>query len=417
MGQTMVEKIFSEKLGRRVRAGEFVTVRVDRVMSHDFFLPSAKKLIDKGIDRIWDPERAVIILDHFIPAPNEKMASVHAEIREIAKKFGISRFYEQGHGICHQLMVEEGYARPKDLIVGTDSHTCTAGAMAAAAAGIGNSEMAYVLATGELWYQVPASVRLELSGSLPETVSAKDVALAIAGKFGTDFAEYRSIEFVGKAADEFSVASRMVLSNMSVEFGAKFGMFPADMKTIDHLKSIGIVGIAPFAADEDAQYEARHELDVAGLEPLVAAPHDVGNVRPVRELAGVPIQQAFLGSCTNGRLEDLRAAARILDGRKVANSVRFLVYPASRKVLRQAIAEGIVQTLVDAGALICPPACGACFGGGGGILAPGETCISTTNRNFKGRMGSPESRIYLASPATVAASAWQGRIQDPREVS
>ena len=417
MGQTMAEKIFSEKLGRSVRPGEFVTVRVDRIMSHDFFLPSAKKLIDNGINQLWDPERAVIILDHFIPAPNEKMARVHAEIRDIVKKFGISRFYEQGHGICHQLMIEEGYAKPKDVIVGTDSHTCTSGAMAAAAAGIGNSEMSYVLATGELWYQVPPTIRLELTGTLQEGVSAKDVALAIAGRFGTDLAEYKSIEFVGKVAEEFSIASRMVLSNMSVEFGAKFGMFPADKKTIDYLNSIGVEDVALFASDQDAEYEKTYRLDVTDLEPVAAMPHAVGNVKPVRELVGEPIQQAFLGSCTNGRLEDLRAAARILEGKKVASSVRFLVYPASRKVLRQAIAEGIIQTLADAGALICPPSCGACFGGGGGILAPGETCISTTNRNFKGRMGSPDSRIYLASPATVAASAWQGRIHDPREVA
>jgi 3-isopropylmalate/(R)-2-methylmalate dehydratase large subunit len=417
MGQTMAEKIFSGKLGRSVRSGEFVTVRVDRVMSHDFFLPSAKKLLDNGINRIWDPERAVIILDHFIPTPNEKMASVHAEIRAIVKKFGISRFYEQGHGICHQLMVEEGYARPKDVIVGTDSHTCTSGAMGAAAAGIGNSEMAYVLATGELWYQVPATTRLKLTGSLQDSVSAKDVVLAIAGQFGTSFAEYRSIEFVGNVAEEFSIASRMVLSNMSVEFGAKFGMFPADERTVDYLKSVGIEGISTFASDKDAEYESTYQLDVTSLEPLAAVPHAVGNVKPVRELAGEPIQQAFLGSCTNGRLEDLRAAARVLEGRKVASWVRFLVYPASQKVFRQAIAEGLIQTLADAGALICPPSCGACFGGSGGILAPGETCISTTNRNFKGRMGSPDSRIYLASPATVAASAWQGRIHDPREVS
>jgi 3-isopropylmalate/(R)-2-methylmalate dehydratase large subunit len=416
MGQTMAEKIFSGKLGRSVRAGEFVTVPVDRVMSHDFFLPSAKKLMDNGINRIWDPDRAVIVLDHFIPAPNEKMATIHAEIRAAVGKFGIKHFYEQGCGICHQLMVEEGYARPGDLIVGTDSHTCTSGAVGAAAAGIGNSEMAYVLATGELWYQVPPTIRMELSGSLPDMVSAKDVALAIAGRFGTDFAEYKSLEFVGPVAEAFSISSRMVLSNLSVELGAKFGMFSVDAKTIEYLKSIGIEDVSPFGSDQDAEYESRHELDVTDLEPLAASPHAVGNVKPVRQFAGHPIQQAFLGSCTNGRLEDLRTAARILKGKKVADSTRLLVYPASRKVIRDAMEEGIIQVLVEAGAVMCPPSCGPCFGGVGGILAPGETCISTTNRNFKGRMGSPGSFIYLASPATVAASALRGVICDPREV-
>jgi len=289
--------------------------------------------------------------------------------------------------------------------------------MGAAAAGVGNSEMAYVLATGELWYQVPGTIRLELTGTLAPFASAKDIALAVAGRLGTDFAEYKSIEFVGKAAEMLSISSRMVLSNMSVELGAKFGLFPVDGKTIDYLGSIGIDHISPFAADADATYEAEYRLDVSDLEPMAAAPHAVGNVRPIKDLAGVPINQAFLGSCTNGRLEDLRAAAQILEGKKVAPSVRLLVYPASGRVLREAMAEGVAQVLAAAGAVICPPSCGACFGGGGGILAPGETCVSTTNRNFKGRMGSPDSSIYLASPASVAASALKGALCDPRRVS
>ena len=417
MGQTMAEKVFSRKVGRPVNVGEYITTSPDRVMSHDFFVLASPKFDSFKIDRLWDPERVIIILDHYIPAPNEKKAEDHRIVREMVRRFGITHFHGERDGICHQVMIENGYVRPGDLILGTDSHTCTYGALGAAATGIGMSEMVYVLATGELWFQVPPTIRLRLTGKLPDKVFAKDVSLAIAGRFGTEFAQYRAIEFLGELAAAFSIESRLVLSNMSVEFGAKFGFFEVDEKALRYLKSVGIEGEGPFGPDENALYENDFELDVTNLDPLVAVPHSVEDIKPVQEIAGEPIHQALLGCCTNGRLEDLRAAAEFLKGKQVAPSVRLLIYPASRKILRQAIEEGLIQTLIDAGGILCPPSCGPCFGDHGGILAPGESCISSTNRNFKGRMGSSEAKVYLASPLTVAASAWKGAIMDPREVS
>jgi 3-isopropylmalate/(R)-2-methylmalate dehydratase large subunit len=273
-----------------------------------------------------------------------------------------------------------------------------------------------VLATGELWFQVPHSIRIVLQGDLPEKVSTKDVSLALAGRFGTEFAQYRSIEFAGDLVPKLSMASRLVLSNMSVEIGAKFGMFKTDDVTVDYLQSIGKKTPHIFGPDDGANYEKEFTLEVSELEPMVAVPHSVGNVKPVREISDIPIHQAMLGSCTNGRLEDLRSAAEILKNREIPAGVRMFVYPASRDVLARAMAEGVIQDLVGAGAILCPPSCGPCFGSHGGLLASGENCISSTNRNFKGRMGSPDANVYLASPATVAASALFGRITDPREV-
>jgi 3-isopropylmalate/(R)-2-methylmalate dehydratase large subunit len=416
MGMTMAEKIFSRRSGEKVKAGDYVVVPVDKAMCHEGFLLSGIKLATAGIDKIWDPGRVVVIIDHYVPSPNVGMAEGHAQIRKMVTKFGISHFYGEREGICHQVMVEKGHVKPGELIVGTDSHTGTYGALGAGATGIGTSEMAYVLATGDLWFQVPYSIRVKMRGILPDMVSAKDVSLALAGQFGTEFAQYRSIEFVGDLLNNLSISARMVLSNMSIEFGAKFGLFPVDDITLGYLKSVGIEDAQHFGPDEDAEYEKEYELAVSNLEPLVALPHSVGNVQPVRTIAGEPVHQAMLGSCTNGRLEDLKAAADILKGRQVASSVRMYVYPASRRVFNEAMDEGIIQTLSQAGAIICPPSCGPCFGSHGGLLASGEVCISSTNRNFKGRMGSPDSQVYLASPATVAASAIYGRITDPREV-
>ena len=416
MGLTMAEKTFSKNAGRTVTAGEFVVLPVDRAMCHEGFLMSGSKLAGHGIKRVWDPERVVVILDHYVPSPNAGMAEGHAQIRRMVEQFGIKHYYGEREGICHQVMVEMGHVAPGDLIVGTDSHTGTYGALGAAATGIGTSEMAYVLASGELWFQTPQSIRITLSGRLPDRVGAKDVSLALAGEHGTEFAQYRSMEFTGDFSSEMSIASRMVLANMSVEMGAKFGFFEADDKALEYLRSVGVEKATLFGPDPDAEYEREYELDVSGLTPLVAAPHTVGNIRPVVEVAGTPIQQAMLGSCTNGRLEDLRAAAEVIRGRQVSSQVRMYVYPASRRVLSEAMKDGTLQVLVDAGAILCPPSCGPCFGSHGGLLAKGEACIASTNRNFKGRMGSPEAEVYLASPATVAASALSGRITDPREV-
>jgi 3-isopropylmalate/(R)-2-methylmalate dehydratase large subunit len=417
MGLTMAEKVFSRCLGSDVKAGNYVVVPVDKAMCHEGFLLSCIKLMTAGIEKIWDPKRVVVIIDHYVPSPNVGMAEGHAQIRKMVEKYGVSNFYGEREGICHQVMVEKGHVKPGELIVGTDSHTGTYGALGAGATGIGTSEMAYVLATGELWFLVPHSIKVKLKGQLPEMVSAKDVSLALAGRYGTEFAQYRSIEFGGDWLDGLPISSRLVMSNMSIEFGAKFGLFPVDQITVKYLKSIGMEDVPQFGPDDDAEYEKEYELTVSDLEPLVALPHSVGNVKSVRSVAGKPVQQAMLGSCTNGRLEDLQAAAQILKGRQVHSSVRMYVYPASRQVFIEAAAKGFIQTLLEAGAIICPPSCGPCFGSHGGLLASGEACISSTNRNFKGRMGSSNSEVYLASPATVAASAIFGRITDPREVA
>jgi 3-isopropylmalate/(R)-2-methylmalate dehydratase large subunit len=416
MGLTIAEKIFTEKVGEGFKAGDFVTAPVDRVMCHEGFFPAALKLMTNNINRVWDPDRVVVVLDHYIPAPNESMAGVHAQIRQMVGQYGVSHFYGEREGICHQLMIEKGHVHPGDLIVGTDSHTCTYGALGSAATGIGLSEMAYVLATGELWFQVPKSIRIYLNGRLAPLVGTKDVSLYLAGQLGAEFGQYRSLEFTGDGIADLSVASRIVFSNMSVEFGAKFGIFSIDDRAAQYLKSVGVTEYEDIRPDDDAVYESEHRIDLSIVEPMVALPHTVDHVASAREAAGEPINQAFLGSCTNGRLEDLRAAAEILKGRQVDSRVRMLVYPASSAVYRRAMEEGIIQTLSEAGAIICPSCCGPCFGGHGGLLGPGEVCIASNNRNFKGRMGSSEAGVYLASPATVAASALKGAICDPREV-
>ena len=416
MGQTIAEKIFSDKLGRTVRAGEYIIAPIDCAMLHEGFALSWMQLMSAGVSEIWDPEKVVVLFDHYIPAPTERLAAAQMMIRNIIQSTGIKHYYGEREGICHQVMMEKGHARPGALVVGTDSHTCTYGALGAAGTGLGTTEMAYVLARGELWFKVPETVRFVMTGRLPERVTSKDIILFIAGKFGAEAAQYRSVEFTGDAADALSVEGRITMSNMAVEIGAKFGFFNVDEKTLAYLDGRIKNGATMLSADSDAAYEATHEVDVSGLEPQVACPHSVDNVRPVGEVAGTAVDQAVLGSCTNGRYEDLELAAEILEGRSVDPFTRLYVYPASREVYLNAMESGVLKTLSEAGAIICNPSCGPCFGGHTGLLAPGEKCISSTNRNFKGRMGSSEAEVYLASPATVAASAIKGAITDPREV-
>jgi 3-isopropylmalate/(R)-2-methylmalate dehydratase large subunit len=416
MGQTIAEKVFSRKTGRAVKAGEYVTAPIDRAMMNEAFAMSWIHLNSAGLKTVWDPKKVVVVVDHFVPANSERNASIHALIRGAAKALDLPYYYGENEGIAHQVMMEKGHARPGELIVGTDSHTCSYGALGAAATGIGPTEMAYVLARGELWFLVPGTIRMVLQGRPADRVASKDILLHIAGTYGTEVAQYKSIEFVGDGADGLSVESRMTMSNMAVEIGAKFGLFNADEKTLAYLKGRGEGSLEEVAADGDASYEATYEIDVSALGPQVACPHSVGNVRPVSEVRGKPVNQAVLGSCTNGRLEDLKAAAEILKGKKVDPSTRLLVYPASRDVYLQAMEEGVLRELAEAGGILCNPSCGPCFGGHVGLLWKGEVCISSTNRNFKGRMGSPEAEVYLASPATVAASALRGVITDPREV-
>lgn len=416
MGQTIAEKVLSSKADRFVRAGEYVTAPVDCAMMPEGFALVWMHLNAAGWSKVWDPQKIVVVLDHYIPANSERVAAGHQMIRNAVKSLNLPFYYGEGAGISHQVMMEKGHVRPGDLIVGADSHTTSYGALGAASTGIGFSEMAFVLAKGELWFRVPETVRMVLTGDLPDRVTSKDILLYIAGTYGTEVAQYKSIEFVGEGAEALSVQSRMTISNMAVEIGAKFGLFNADDKTLEYLKGRGKKSMNRLAGDPDASYRETYEVEVGSLEPQVACPHSVSNVKPVSEVQGKPVNQAMLGSCTNGRFEDLKMAADLVAGHQVDPFVRFYVYPASREVYMQAMDAGVLKVLSEAGAIICNPCCGACFGGHVGLLGAGEVCISSTNRNFRGRMGSPEAEVYLASPATVAASALKGVITDPREV-
>ena len=418
MGMTLAEKALALASGREsVRAGEFVVADIDLALLHDIFAAQVFETLDSvDVQKIFDPDKTVVVVDHLVPAPTATAAGLHTQIREDVARFGIDAFYDAGEGICHQLLPEQGHVRPGMLIVGTDSHTTTYGALGAAGTGIGTSDMVYVLAMGRLWFRVPETIRFEMSGDLQPGVFWKDVILHLAGRFGADAAQYKAMEFGGPAVKEADMSSRLTVSNMTVEMGAKFGMFAADDVTDRYLRDHGGSGCDPFEPDPGATYEAVHEISLSDLSPQVAMPHEVDNVGSISEVEGVTIDQAFIGSCTNGRIEDLRAAADVLAGKHVAPGVRLLVIPASRQVLKEAIDTGILETLVDAGASVLAPGCGPCFGGHGGLLGPGERCIGTHNRNFLGRMGSDEAEIFLGSPATVAASALAGKISDPRHV-
>ena len=395
--------------------GEFVTCRIDRVMCHEAFTICALNLSRLGVKELFDPERVIVILDHYFPAPDERMARGHGIAKSLVARFGVTNFL--GHaGICHQVLIERGLVRPGELVLGTDSHSTSYGALGAAGAGIGLTEMTWVLATGELWLQVPPTVRFALEGALIPGVMSKDVVLYLAGRFGTEVAGYKSIEYAGSAVREMSVPSRMTLSNMGVELGAKFAFCEADETTLAFLEAATGERLDPFGPDEEAVFEAVHEVDVSGLAPQVACPHNPGNVKPATDLGAVHVDQCFLGSCTNARVEDLAMAARILEGHRVHEGTRLLVTPASQAVYAEATRAGYTQVLLDAGAHITASGCGACPGGHSGVIAAGEVCLSSTNRNFRGRMGSPEAEVYLASPATVAAAAVAGRIVDPREL-
>lgn len=417
MGKTFAEKILAQKAGvEDVVPGQIVSVRPDKLLTHDNTSSIAKTFRKIGVDRVADPEMNVIILDHVVPAANETYAQSHRETREFVRQQGIAAFYDIGEGICHQVLPEQGHALPGLLIVGSDSHTPSHGALGAFAAGIGRTEAAAVMATGEIWLRVPESIRIDAEGTFPPMVSAKDLVLRIIGDIGADGADYKSVEFGGPAVRSMSVASRQVLCNMAAEMGAKNGYVAPDDVTRDWLAGRTVAEYQEIAPDSDATYVEVLRYDVGLLAPQVARPHRVDNVVPVTEAAGIRIDQALIGTCTNGRLEDLEAAAGILRGRTIAPTVRLLVLPASREVLLEATASGFMTDLVAAGATLLNPGCGPCLGAHQGCMAPGERTISTANRNFKGRMGSREAEIYLASPATVAASALTGVITDPRGV-
>jgi homoaconitate hydratase family protein len=415
MGKTFAEKVLGDRVGRPVTAGEIITVQPDFVMSHDNSAAISKTFRSIGVERVKDPERVVIVLDHCVPAASEKYAQNHKEIRELVREQGIDHFFEVGRGICHQVLPEEGFALPGRLIVGSDSHTTTYGALGAFAAGIGRSEAAVIWATGDIWLRVPPTLRIEVSGSIPSGVAAKDLILAIIGKLGADGGLYRAVEFCGSTVRSLSMGGRMTLCNMAAEMGAKIGYVEPDGVTLRYLARRARHGFEPVFSDADADIDEVIEIDASKLVPQVAKPHTVDNVAPVTEVAGTPIQQAILGTCTNGRVEDLWVAANRLRGRVVHPRVRLLVFPASSQVYAEALRLGLLADLLGAGAVIMNPGCGPCLGAHQGVLAPGEVCLSTANRNFRGRMGCKDAEIYLASPDTVAASALAGCIADPRE--
>jgi len=415
----IIEKILANASGKReVSSGEIVEASIDVAMIHDLTGPLAIKSFHKiGAKKVWDNNKAVIILDHLVPASSVISAGLHKIVRNFAEEQNIENFYDVGRGgVCHQVMPEKGHVRPGEVIVGADSHTCTYGAFGAFATGIGSTEMAAVFATGKLWFRVPEVIKVNVTGKFQNRVTAKDMTLNIVGKIGADGAIYKGLEFGGSTIRDLSVDGRMVLCNMAVEMGAKAGIIEPDQKTLDYVKGRTDKPVNPVKSDPDATYERVVDVDVSALEPQVAVPHSVDNVKPVSEIEDVEVDQAFIGSCTNGRLEDLRSAAQILKGKKTAAGVRLVVIPASQEIYLNALNEGLIRTFMEAGATIGNPNCGPCLGGHMGILADGEACISSSNRNFVGRMGSTKSFVYLASPATVAASAITGKITDPRKV-
>lgn len=415
-GRTVAEKILGRASGfSDARAGEILEVTPDMTLSHENTCLVEKSFSELGVKKPWDPSRISIVLDHRVPANTTETAAAHAKIREIVQRYGIKSFFDVGEGICHQVLVEQKLALPGQLVLGTDSHTTTLGAVGALGAGIGATDMAGIWATGKTWMKVPDTIHVKIRGHLEKAVFPKDVALHLASILGASGAEYKCLEFGGIFLFDISISGRMVLCNMAAELGAKAAITPADstFSTWSPEHCGGPSGQA-CKSDPDAKYCRTIEIDAEHVIPMVSGPHTIEAVASVEKLKGVEIHQAFLGTCTNGRLEDLIAASWVLKGSKVAPGVRLLVAPASRSVLKDALDMGVIQIIVASGGTILPPGCGPCLGAHQGVLGAGEVCISSGNRNFTGRMGSSESEIYIASPATVAASAIEGRIADPR---
>lgn len=412
MGHTLIEKIIGNKVGKEVKPGDIVTVDVDWCMIDDIMIPFAvQKFEEMGFTKVWDPDKVVLIYDHFLPATQTDDSRHFRAGDEFAEKYGIKNVHRTD-GICHQLMTEAGYVKPGDIAFGTDSHTVTYGCVGAFSTGIGYTEMAGILGTGKLWIKVPESIKVVVDGKLPENVTSKDVILRVIGELTASGATYQSIEFCGSTIDDMSVAARMTMSNMAVEAGAKCGVFAPDEKTAEYCGIEYTDKEKSLRADEDAVYTRVLTYKAEELVPVMACPSLVDNIKPVSEVKGTKVDQVFLGSCTNGRLEDLQKAASILKGKKVAPYVKMIVTPASRKIYREALADGTLEILSDAGAIITTPGCGLCCGRGGGILSDGEVVVATNNRNFLGRMGTSKVQIYLASPATAAATAIAGEITE-----
>ena len=415
VGKTLAEKILSLKSRGEAEAGDVVIADVDLAFVQDTTGPlTIRQFKESSFKVLSKPQQTIIFLDHAAPSPAQQLSNDHVLLRRFAQETGCV-IYEVGDGICHQLMAED-FANPGDVIVGSDSHTITAGALGAFATGMGSSDIAVALALGKTWFRVPESFLIELNGIFPRGVYAKDLILYLIGRIGADGATYKALEFGGEALAQMTMSQRLTIANMAVEAGAKVGLFPGDKITQDFLTEHGRGdNYQPLYPDAEANYEQVIRVNLDQLEPMLSFPHAVDNVHPVSRVKGTKIQQAFIGTCTNGRLEDLAVAAEILKGKKRHSGTRLLIGPASRQVLIQAMEKGYIQSLVKAGAIILPPGCAACLGLHQGVLGDGEVCLSTANRNFKGRMGNPEAMIYLASPATAAASAIMGEITDPRE--
>jgi 3-isopropylmalate/(R)-2-methylmalate dehydratase large subunit len=413
-GKTIAEKIFSAHSGTDARAGDIVVADVDFVMGQDGTTPLAIRALENmGVDRVFDPTKVAVVMDHSSPSPIEGVSALHTMMREFGKKTG-AKVYDVGCGVCHQLIPEAGHVVPGDLMVGCDSHTCTYGAVNVFSTGVGSTDGAAAMASGKLWFKVPDTMKVTYTGELQPGVFSKDLILALAGQIGVDGATYMALEFHGPVIDALSVDARMTISNMAIEVGAKAGLMRADEKTLTWYEGRGERTPAPVDPDPDAVYAEELVLDASAIGPQIARPHAVDNVAPIEEVAGTPIAQGYLGTCTNGRLEDLGIAADILRGRKVHPDVRFIVAPASKQIFLDAMEAGYVRDLVEAGAVFVTPGCGPCVGTHNGVPSDGENVISTANRNFKGRMGNSNAFIYLGSPATVAASMIEGKIADPR---
>ena len=418
MRMTMTQKILAAHAGlEEVRAGDLIEAKLDLVLGNDITAPVAISVFEKaGFTDVFDPEKIAIVLDHYTPCKDIKSAELCKTAREFAKKHGIRHFFDVGQaGIEHALLPERGLVAPGDCVIGADSHTCTYGALGAFSTGVGSTDMAAGMAAGENWFKVPAAIRVTLTGALPRHVSGKDVILHLIGRIGVDGALYRSLEFAGEGVASLGMDDRFTIATMAIEAGAKNGIFPVDEKTLAYTKPRVTRPFRVWEADPDAEYEREVEIDLSALRPTVALPHLPGNTKTIDEVRGMPVDQAVIGSCTNGRISDLRAAAAILKGRKVAPGLRCIVIPATQEVSLQCLREGLTEIFLEAGCAFSTPTCGPCLGGHMGCLAAGERAVSTTNRNFVGRMGHTGSEVVLASPEVAAASAVAGCLADPAE--
>lgn len=411
------EKILAKASNKEeVSPGDTITANIDVAMSHDGTSPPTIKVFEKIADKVWDPEKIVLVFDHVIPANTIGSAEFQQVVREFGKKQKIPNMYTQGEGVCHEVLPDYGHVKPSTVIVGADSHTCTYGAFGAFSTGLGATDLAMVYATGQTWFNVPESLKINVNGTLNENVYSKDVILKIIKELGAYGATYKSLEFHGDTIDNMSVASRLTMTNMAIECGAKNGIMVPNKQTKEYLSQRGITDYTITTASKDAEYEKIYDFDVDDLQPQIACPHNVDNVEDIDKVAGTHIDQAVLGSCTNGRYEDLLQAAEVIEGHKIHEDVELLVFPASRHVYEKAIETGVIQTLLKSNAIICNPGCGPCLGAHMGVMTDDMTCISTTNRNFLGRMGSAKSYVYLSNPAVVAASAIKGEITNPSEI-